>query len=481
VRPHERPEVAALAAALALWALAGCSCGSDETAQPGKDSGGAPDGHVETGAGGAAGSAADAGTDAAVPCPAEPKPAGIPDGWIKFPGLPCSCDVWIAPDESLMGPAPGWITTPPGVLEMEVNWAGPAHRFYSGTAVGDEFEGVQYIGFLRDMGNKVQEVVVFRYPEARTVSRARLPSGFQSKCGVRIAAIRQGVGHFYGFQSTAGLEPATYVLAVGTPPNGAPDAIHVAVESPGPQEFAAAREAVGWVHAPNNRLDAFELNPIKKHLYAWTSTDGRTVQSDTLTGWDKALFFGLWSGPPTSEIWSWDPSHGAEPFLKTTGLQVGQIGSTCGLGTDGQWMVWTQASGWNGTTWNDIDIMKGGHTTNASELQASTPSKLRNAPGGSGSCLPWTVGSGYAGTYQKIGKNADSSEHRVVLVRLSDGVMWEIPDRPERKFGRPLYITKEEVVMAEGLTLPNDAGVTEFESWSIVRYPISLLGAGIPP
>jgi hypothetical protein len=478
VRPHERSEVAALAATLALWALAGCSCGSDESARPGKDSGGAPDGHVETGAGGAAGSAADAGTDAAVPCPTEPKPAGIPEGWIKFPGLPCSCDVWIAPDESLMGPAPGWITTPPGVLEMEVNWADPAHRFYSGTAVGDDFDGVQHIGFLRDMGDDVQDVVVFRYPDARTVFRALLPSGFSTKCGARLAGIRQATAHYYAFESAPDLAPRAFVLAINTPPAPVPRLIHVAVESPGPQIFGTGRGTVGWVHAPNNRLDAFELSPVKKHLYAWTSTDGRGIQSDTLSGWDNALYFALSNSLTVSEMWTWNPQGGAGVFLSTTGTGPGEIGSTCGLGADSKWMVWTQSSGWNGTTWDNIDIMKAPYTSERTKLQSN---KVRAAPGGSGRCLRWVVGGGYAGMYHRIGKGNAASEHQTVLVRLSDGVMWEIPNRSQRRFGTPLYITGEEVVLEESLTLPNDAGVTELESWSIVRYPIALLGPGTPP
>ena len=66
-------------------------------------------------------------------------------------------------------------------------------------------------------------------------------------------------------------------------------------------------------------------------------------------------------------------------------------------------------------------------------------------------------------------------------MRLSDGVMWTIPKRAGRYFGAPLYITETEVALEEAFTLPNDAGVTEFESWSIVRYPIALLGPGTPP
>jgi hypothetical protein len=59
-------------------------------------------------------------------------------------------------------------------------------------------------------------------------------------------------------------------------------------------------------------------------------------------------------------------------------------------------------------------------------------------------------------------------------------MMWQVPSRPQRTFA-PVHVTSEEVVLEEALTLPNDAGVTEFESWSIVRYPISLLGPGTPP
>ena len=73
-----------------------------------------------------------------------------------------------------MGPAPKWLTTPPGVLELEDNWA-IAHRFYVGTTHGDSWQGKQYLGMRRDLGDYVEESVVIRLPENDLVFQARSP------------------------------------------------------------------------------------------------------------------------------------------------------------------------------------------------------------------------------------------------------------------------------------------------------------------
>lgn len=141
-------------------------------------------------------------------------------------------------------------------------------------------------------------------------------------------------------------------------------------------------------------------------------------------------------------------------------------------------MVWTQASGWNGQSWDAIDIMKAPYTTDPQQTQ---PMKVRTAPGGTGLCSPWRVGAGYATTRMLIGKQQSAQAHHVFLVRLSDGVLWQVPERAQRHFAVPLFVNAQEVTLPEELDVGNDAGVTEFQSWSIVRYPISLLGPGTPP
>ena len=156
---------------------AACSCGDGE--ERGHGSGGSggsvADSPSEDAGGG--GTVGDSGkdADAAVQCYFGTKPALIPYGWKRFPGLPCDCDVWLAPDESLMSPAPPWITTAPGVLEMENNWAEYAHRFCTGTALGDSWQGKQHLANLRDLGNGINEVAIVRLPDNQTVFQARFP------------------------------------------------------------------------------------------------------------------------------------------------------------------------------------------------------------------------------------------------------------------------------------------------------------------
>ncbi len=146
------------------------------------------------------------------------------------------------------------------------------------------------------------------------------------------------------------------------------------------------------------------------------------------------------------------------------------------MGTDGNVMVWSQSSGAvptgaPGVVWQENDLMIAPYTTDPGKL---APKKLRSLPGPRSSCVRWKVQAGYAGSYELFDPTAGPwYSHDAVLVRLSDGVMWRVPRRSGRIFRAPLYITPTEIALEEGLTLPNDAGVTEFESWSIVRYPIA--------
>jgi hypothetical protein len=470
VRPVAGSQIAPLG--VACWFALGCSCSDDAQATPANSSGG---GRPDTAGGsGSGGAPADAAVDAALTCPPEPRPTEVPAGWIKFPGLPCACDVWIAPDESLMGPAPGWIETPPGVLEMEVNWAGYENRLSN--AVGDSFEGVQHLKFRRRMGNKTLEVVIVRFPDQRVVFRAALPRGLSGKCDVYLDALRQGVGLWEAWQVVEGLAATAYVFAAG-PVAPVPRVIHAGVDTLTAQRWAVGKRVVGIVYAPDTRLDAFELDPVRKHLEAWTSSQGEYVQQTGFDAWDDHLFFHLTADWRKPEIWSWDPAGGAKPFVKTTGEAPGKIGATCGLGTDGKWLVWLQASGWDGSAWESVEMVKAPYTTDPAKL---APVRVRSLPGGLGGCRSLRVGDGYASTQALVSKSLDP-EGNVFVVRLSDGQMWRVPTREGRYWGVPLWVDSKEVVVPEGLTLPNDAGIPGVQLWSIVRYPLSLLGPGDPP
>lgn len=216
-------------------------------------------------------------------------------------------------------------TSPPGVLEMEVSWADPAHRFYTGTSVGDEHQGVQHIGFLRDMGDGAHETIVIRYPEGRLAFQARMPKGWDSQCEVRIVSLRQGTALWRAYEHVPGAPPVSLALTVAAPPRPVPAVLHSTIGFV-PVLHAVAQRVAGWVFAPYDRLDAFELDPVKPHPVAWVSTDGRLIEPNALTAWGAQLHFHLLSSTSSSETWVWDSSNGARPFLATTGEGPGQVG-----------------------------------------------------------------------------------------------------------------------------------------------------------
>ena len=461
-----------------MWIASACSCGDGE--ERARGSGGSMvDSSSDETSGGGTGGAGDSGKDAdgAVVCLGGPKSPLIPKDWKRFPGLPCDCDVWFAPDETLMAPAPAWITTPPGVLEMENNWADYAHRFSSG--VGDSWQGKQHLGYLRDLGNNDQEAVIVRLPENQTVFQARIPGGgANGGCRGRVEGLSQNTVLYHGRETAPGLAPKKKrALATATPPGPVPKLFYTTDEAIAPYTFAVSNAIASYVISPG-RIDAFRLDGTAVYNGAWVSTGPPLTNNSTLLAWDDAVFFSVSYAVDTHENWIWDAQGGARPFVPVTGTQPGQVGSTCPLGTDGKVIVWTQLSGWTGNGWQSSDIMVAPYTTDSSKL---APKKLRSLPAQS-VCIRWKVQAGYAGTYEDIAAgDGGYFQNDSILVRLSDGVMWTIPKRPGRYFGVPLYITETEVALEESFTMPSDAGVTEFESWSIVRYPIALLGPGTPP
>jgi hypothetical protein len=458
-----------------------CSCSESKDGAPHS-----ADASVEeTGVGGGGGSDGSedskSDADATITCSGGPRvPGSIPSGWKRFPGLPCDCDVWIAPESSLMDPKPKWVTTPPGVLELENNWADETHRIYTGTVVGDSSNGVHQLGFLRDLGNDLQEVVALQLPDDIVTFQARIPGGFLSNCSTRIQAIGQKSSLQFAWHSVADALDSS-VMTVDAPAKPIPEVV-LTNDSPLSPDQYAVNDAFGALLV-GSRIDILWIADKKLDVGVTDLPAGWGTIDMQLSVSAEMVFFDLAKTDATTTVrpatWVWQPGEQARPLLELSGTGPGQVGTSCGASTDEKDFVWTQYSDWNGFQWNSIDIMTAPYTKDLSTL---APKKLRSAPGGSklGGCSRWKVQAGYAATFEHSA-NDTNSDYRAYVVRLSDGVLWEVPARPGRQFGIPEYITATELVYEEGIKLPSDAGVAENESWSIVRYPISLLGPGSPP
>ena len=95
--------------------------------------------------------------------------------------------------------------------------------------------------------------------------------------------------------------------------------------------------------------------------------------------------------------------------------------------------------------------------------------------------LNWKVGGGHATRSETDFRTGLASW--VLVVRLSDGVAWKLENSPGAFYGRPLYVTAEEVAMESGNFDDADAdpNPAPADSRTIVRYPLRLHGAGTPP
>jgi hypothetical protein len=99
-----------------------------------------------------------------------------------------------------------------------------------------------------------------------------------------------------------------------------------------------------------------------------------------------------------------------------------------------------------------------------SDASALEPRRLRSQPNQINGSWPWVVGCGY-GAFERGAQ--------ILVVRLSDGWMWEVPNlSPNHPFFRPLGITCEHVIL-------NSSDLGQYGTLARVR--LDSLGAGLPP
>lgn len=139
------------------------------------------------------------------------------------------------------------------------------------------------------------------------------------------------------------------------------------------------------------------------------------------------------------------------------------------LGSDGQNMVWVEASGRANETapFATASYMTAPFTTDPTKI---VKRRLRSEDPRGLSALPTTVGCGYAAR-----STNDSSGHinGIRIVRISDGTSWQLLDNLSVPWGwiHPLAITCDEIFVSV-LAAPN--------ANNIARVRISSLGPGIP-
>jgi len=459
--------VLALAALVASAGGFGCTGCADGEQLPASSSGAGG-----TGAAGASGSSSSGSTSASsgqggAECPAAPLPPGVPEGWVRMPGAPCECDVYMAPDPSRASPV-SWASCGDGCTELVVDWS-VAQGYRLLAQVGAAGGGSRYLGYTRYLSDKgPYEMQLVRLPDL-----VLLDAIYQSKGGPWIIRPRAASPHgllaeLMGSTGGPGLEHYSVMYLV--PVDGSSLLVTLNdVVSWGYFEAAVTSEL--WAMSYQGSLAwgwhewdfSNEMNP------GWVSPDGRTMFGLEAVGGN--VFFSTRLGDLLAQIEVWDEVQGTQPLVSFPSKQVG---GACCLETDGEQLVWLQGSDYLGDNhFTEVSLMKSPFAASAAELQPTVvrPAYQDHVLFGSG-----VVGGGYAAYYERPA-GAPLEAERFILTRLADGHYWVIPPRPGMYWVSLLYVDAEEVALIEDIDT-NEYSPTH---WTIVRLAIDSLGEPLPP
>ncbi|MBI4704836.1 MAG: hypothetical protein HY744_27345, partial [Deltaproteobacteria bacterium] len=174
------------------------------------------------------------------------------------------------------------------------------------------------------------------------------------------------------------------------------------------------------------------------------------------------VFFWATSTLISGGINVWTPEGGARPFIRWIDDYTREAGD---LGTDGVDMVWSYGEGKTEPSeepWPIRSIMTAKFTTDPEKVKA-TARRLRSQPSQCIGCSGFVVGCGYA-AHEGCCNNS-------YVVRLSDGVAWQIPGKyPDPMLQTPIGLTCEEVFV-----------LAEIGRTTIARIRLDSLGPGMPP
>ncbi|MEO8798484.1 MAG: hypothetical protein ABI551_11420 [Polyangiaceae bacterium] len=215
--------------------------------------------------------------------------------------------------------------------------------------------------------------------------------------------------------------------------------------------------------------------PPTVDLYSWTSTGA--VPDSTIwgpvqePGWQivfakpagSSLFFETESGP-LSKIKVGAMRAAVHDLISNAGDPTP---SSAGLGTDGKDMGWVEGSGaLDGGIYPTVALYTAPYTESATTLAASKR-RVRSASGAALGGTQTIVSCGYA---------VHTNGGGLSLVRLSDGVSWQLPAdsiATQWNWQTPVALTCSELFAAVNIPLPKP-------HLGLVRVELASLGSGIP-
>lgn len=404
-----------------------------------------------------------------------PDVEGVPPGWIQPPCVPANCPVAMAPDPSLMGPAPVWTECGPGCLE-HIEEPGDAYLGIFSELLATSQGGKRYLAYTRGLdrqpGNPSTHMLqkrILRLPDnAVTFDMLWLKGLGNESCTFRIEALAPPQALLMANLPT-GSPTKNHRVVFTMPLDGGP--INGVLERKDEQVSAiwAASSSLWTVAFGYASFEWHDMSPSNELQRAWTTPDGSLLLAN-MKAVGENVFFGTNRIGRSYQIFAFAPKRGTEPLVAPA--SVNEAGA-CWLDTDGADLAWLEAKEWLGGESHEFAeryLMTSMFATKASELK---PRILRPAFQNHIDGCAGVVGGGYV-LMREV--HLPSRAMRLFLTRIEDGAFWEIEAEEGFTWGRALYVDNEELAVIK-YRLVGESGQ---RFYSIMRQSITKLGQPLP-
>jgi hypothetical protein len=457
--------VRSTACAAAVLLVAAALCCGEGTTLPMQPIGGAG------GSGGAAtttsSSSGSSSTSSSTPsCPELPRPESVPEGWVKWDDWSCDCQYYVPGSKEVLPPPIEWEDCPDtgsGIVcrAMKTPWAvdGAPITYMASMDLGPS--GEPLLAFTRSGGEPMRNTFLVAEPDGQVHTAflwAMTGSSLDEGCVFRNDSFNEGrIGLLlWGIHHKG--PPSWDTGLAGGPMDALAPTVVYRTNTGGKM---LEDYAVGQYYVARLSLGAARVHPwtMGKEWLAYNAPDDpENLPLSRVQFVGDTLFVSVHSYTRAG-INVWDPAHGPRPFIRWVGDATRGAGD---FGTDGVDMVWSYGEGKepSAEVFPTRSIMTAPY---ANDPAAVMPQRLRSLPGDSLVVEPWRVGCGYAA------HTSDTTE--VLVVRLSDGWAWRVPNGPGLLLGVALGLTCEELFVAGSVN----------KLFTIARVRLDSLGPGEPP
>ncbi|MBI4705703.1 MAG: hypothetical protein HY744_31815 [Deltaproteobacteria bacterium] len=430
---------------LALAAVGACS-GSDAAGSGAASAGGAATSTGSTwtiSGSGSSASASGCGSGGSA-CSPQPIPPQVPEGWVEYTDWSCDCRFYVPCSKQYLPKPIEWVPCPPeevGSIDcrmMKTDWTSPENPTPVDLEprLGRDEKGTPLLLFRRVADDYLMDLVAELDGPVRTAIVDAGPKISDTDPGCFLAGGEVDEGRFVfgvrGHDANGKESESPHTGAIGgyvddlSPPvlahwtSGADDYVW----------FANA----AWVLRASMSGDYVSPWTMDQDILVHNGMidpEGMIASQYALSG--TAVFVGN-ASLKRDNINVWTPERGLEPFVRFFGDYTR---GAADLGTDGKVLVWNYGEGKEPDDWvyPIASIMTAPYTTKPEELQ---PRRVRSLPDDRIGNFELKVGCGYV-----------TWTGWAFVVRLSDGWMWEVPDKLPKPYFRPLGVTCTELIARE--------------------------------